>query len=101
MASWGIVPDWRGLEGSEKGSNNDHGLRDVIIFVVLHKDHRGLLTTYEPSEHNMELSTPMNHQQLSDNLNLPVYKDPSERLINLLHHQENSKLQFYPKFFGL
>ena len=66
-AQWhpGGLVQMGGVLRGQKGSNNDHGLRDVIIFVVLHKDHRGLLTTYEPSEHNMELSTPMNHQQIS------------------------------------
>ena len=42
----------------------------------------------------MGLRTPMNLQQLSDILNLPVGQDPSERLTNLLHHQDHSKLQF-------
>ena len=50
MASWGM-----GLEGS-RVQINDHGWRDVIILLVLHMDHKGLiLTTYEPSEPNMEL----------------------------------------------
>ena len=54
----------------------DHGLRDVIIFLVLHNDHKGLiLTSYEPWELNMGLWTPMNHQQISNLLNLPHDQD--------------------------
>ena len=41
----------------------------------------------------MGLRTPMNPQQLNDILNLPVDQDPSEQLTNLLHHQDQPKLQ--------
>ena len=42
-------------------------------------DHKGLiLSTYEPSEPNMGILTPMEPQQLRDILNLPVDQDPSE-----------------------
>ena len=67
------------------------------MFLVLHKDHKGLnLTTYEPSKPNMGLQTLMNAQQISDilNLNLPLDQDPSEQLTSHLHHQDHSKLQF-------
>ena len=48
---------------------------DVIIFLVLHKDHKGrILITYELSELNMGLWTPMNPQQLIDILNLKLQK---------------------------
>ena len=44
------------IGGVQRVQINDHGLRDVIIFLVLHKDHKGLiLATYEPSEPNMGL----------------------------------------------
>ena len=73
---------------------NVHGLRDVIIFLVLHKDHkRQILITYEPSELNMGLWTPMNPQQRSDILNLHDDQDPSERLTNVLHHPYHSNRQ--------
>ena len=93
-----VLGDWSRLKGSwgvRRVQINDHGFRDVIIFLVLHKEHKGLiLTTYEPSEPNMEPWTPVNPQQLSDILNLPVDQNPSEQLTNLLHHQDHSKRQF-------
>ena len=62
MVSWGIVPNWRGLEGSkgvQRVQLNDYRLRGAIIFLVLYNDYKGLiLTTYEPSEPNMGLWTP-------------------------------------------
>ena len=94
----GDLGDCSRLEGILRGQGveiTDHGLRDVIIFLVLHKDHKGLiLTTYESSKPNTGLRTPRNPQQLREFLNLPVNQDPSEQLRNLLHHQEPSKLQF-------
>ena len=95
----GVLGDCSALEVSwvvQRVQINVHGLRDVIIFLVLHKDHKGrILTTYETSELNMGLWKPMNPQQLSDILNLHDDQDPSEWLTNLLHHPYHSKLQFY------
>ena len=91
----GVLGDCSRLEVSwvvQRVQINVPGLRDVNIFLVLHKDHKGqMLTNYEPSGLNMGLWTPMNPQQLSDILNL---HDPSEWLTNLLHHPYHSKLQF-------
>ena len=70
----------KGILRSQRVEITDHGLRDVIIILVLHKDHKGIiLTTYEPSKPNMGLRTPRNPQQLRDILNLPVDQNPSER----------------------
>ena len=94
----GVLGDCSALEVSwvvQRVQINVHGLRDVIIFLVLHKDHKELiLTTYEPSELNMVLWKPMNPQKLNDILNLHDDQDPSEWLTNLLHHLYHSKLQF-------
>ena len=84
-----------GFWGVRRLQINDHGLSDVIIVLVLHNDHRGIiLTSYEPAELNMGLWTPMNPQQLGDIINLAVDQDPSEWLTNLLDHQDYLKLQF-------
>ena len=79
----GDLGDCSRLEGILRGQRveiTDHGLRDVIIILVLHKDHKGIiLSTYEPSKPNMRLTTPRNPQQLRDILNLPVDQNPSEQ----------------------
>ena len=70
MATWGIIPDWVQID--------DQGLRDV--FMVLPKDHKGLiLTNYDSSKLNMGIKTKMNPQQLWEIMNLPVEQDPPER----------------------
>ena len=78
----GVLGDYYRLEGSwgvQRNQINDHGLMDVIIFLVLNKDNKGLnLTSYEPSKPNIGLWTPMDSQQLREILNLPVNQEPSE-----------------------
>ena len=55
----GVLGDCSRLEVSwvvQRVQINYHALNYVIIFLVLHKDHKGLLlTTYDPSELNMGL----------------------------------------------
>ena len=79
----GNLGDCTRLEGILRGQRveiTDQGLRDVIIFLVMHKDHKELiLTPYEPSKPNTGLRTPRNPKKLRDILNLPVDQDPSER----------------------
>ena len=56
-----VLRDWsisKGSWGVRGVQINDHGFRDVIIFLVLYKDHKGLtLTTYDPSKPNTGLWT--------------------------------------------